>query len=453
MEDISPQAGCLVKFEMSQPESNRGRTVSAPQTYNDGRLYRPAAGRAAPKKSIVDYAATSHSVVSGTPDSEEFLRVIRREMKLRFYTSSTIKNYHGAVRRFVEWFGREPHRINREDVREYLEVLVDGGASSSHLGMTISAIRNVFDKMCCRQITLGLASPRKPSRQPVVLNKTEIRLMLDCARSLRDKLSMSLMYGMGLRVSEVCRLRWDELDFERRIVRVAMGKGQKDRQVILPDVLVSLMQQLASSAGKREYVFPGEGQRQNRHISPRTIQRMVANTAKLAGISKPVTPHSFRHSFATHLVEDGLDIRFIQKLLGHAKLETTTVYTRTAVLKQQQINSPLDQLQKSDALTQASDFPKPVGRMRLQLKFHNRNGERQADAVVTILVNDRPVVLDGIALRETRPGWIAMDIPPEEQWQASLERLSPEQRERVCSVEFLENLRSTLGQRFLAGRC
>jgi len=440
---------------MSDLDAGRALHLAESQTYNDGRLYRPAAGRAMPREAVIDLVTPSRSVVGGKPEAEEFLRLIHREMKLRFYASNTIRNYHGAVRRFLKWFGREPHRVSREDVRAYLEVMVDGGASSSHVGITISAIRNVFDKMCCRQVTLGLATPRKPSRQPVVLNQTEIRMMLEAARSLRDKMLMSLMYGVGLRVSEVSRLRWSELDFERKTVRVVLGKGRKDRLVILPESLIPLLRQLSKAAVKCEFLFPCEGCRQDRHLSSRTVQRVVKVTAQLAGISKPVTPHSFRHSFATHLIEDGLDIRFIQKLLGHAKLETTTIYTKVAVLKQSQIRSPLDRIGdvKNTGDAASNRNVASVGRMRLVVEPSKEvGGVRQAFASIVICCERGDVTLSGIVLRETRPGWVAMDVPPEEHWCAAIQQLPDVQRLRILTPQFLDRVRLLLGERFVSQR-
>lgn len=168
----------------ASPNNNSDRSlaisVTAQSTYNDGQLYRPAQGRKAPQNGVVDHVQNTHSVVSGRPAAADFLRAIERELKIRFFTQNTVKSYICSVKRFFNWFGRMPHSVTREDVREYLEVLVDGGASSE-VGTSLSAIRTAFDKMCCRQVTLGLATPRKPSRLPVVLNQKDIRLMLeDC---------------------------------------------------------------------------------------------------------------------------------------------------------------------------------------------------------------------------------------------------------------------------------
>jgi integrase/recombinase XerD len=352
------------------------------QTYPDGRLYRPAVGNFAPRETLQDHLAPTHSVVSGKVLTSDFLEIIKRELRIRFYQPNTINNYVSALTRFLKWYARPPHSVGREDVREYLELMVDGGASFSHVGVALSAIRTAFDKMCLRQITLGLVMPRKGKKLPVVLNTTETRMLLEAARTLRDKLLLSVLYGTGMRVSEVSRMRWADIDFERRVIRVTLGKGRKDRDVLLPDYLVPLLRSAAavfgsagsSSVAADDFVFVAEGQRKDgRHLSSRTIERVVSRAVDLAGLSKRATPHSLRHSFATHLLESGTDIRFIQALLGHANLETTTIYTKVSVLKQTSIASPLDQLQGTTASPSPSSsspaskptVANPVGRLRL----------------------------------------------------------------------------------------
>lgn len=353
--------------------------------------------------------------------------------------------------------------MGREDVRE---LMVVGGASFSHVGVALSAIRTAFDKMCLRQITLGLVMPRKGKKLPVVLNKTETRMLLEAARTLRDKLLLSVLYGTGMRVSEVSRMRWADIDFERRVIRVTLGKGRKDRDVLLPDYLVPLLRSAAavfgsagsSSVAADDFVFVAEGQRKDgRHLSSRTIERVVSRAVDLAGLSKRATPHSLRHSFATHLLESGTDIRFIQALLGHANLETTTIYTKVSVLKQTSIASPLDQLQGTTASPSPSSsspaskptVANPVGRLRVEMQPIESDGEqRVAEASITIL-NEPAVRLAGIIVREARPGW----VPTEDAWSESLAWLSAPQRARVTSPEFYEMLRRVLGQKFMERSC
>ena len=468
-----PGSGMGISGAGQHGGGQRGAGNEVVSIYPDGRVYASAVGRHAPAEAVRDHLQKTVSVVSGRPSSEEFLRMIERELKLRFYQRNTIKNYLQSLRSFLNWLGREPHTATREDVREYLEMMVDGGASSSHVGVTLSAIRTAFDKMCQRQVTLGLATPRKPAKLPVVLNHTEVRLLLEAARSLRDKLLLSILYGMGLRVSEVSRLRWSDMDNERKSVRIFQGKGRKDRVVILPESLLGLLKAIEElqpksglQSGCEDYVFCAEGSRGQRHLSPRTIQRVVAAAAEAAGIKKNVTPHALRHSFATHLMESGTDIRYIQKLLGHANLETTTIYTKVSLLKQIAVRSPLDNLvtgpsaehpksitETAPSRAKVADTPKPtaaVGRMRCEVTRDVSTAANQATASVVILNSGREVRLSGIRLRESRPGWVAMDVPAAEHWAEAMTWLPIEQQNRINSPEFMEYLRRLLGVRFLA---
>ena len=341
----------------------------------------------------------------------------------------------------------EPRLLAREDVRCYLELLVDGGGSSSWVSINLSAIRTAYDKMCGYAVTLGLQSPRRPKRLPVVLSQEEIMRLLQAAPSLREKLLLGLMYATGARVGEAVRLRWRDFDFDRRVVSIWQGKGRVDRQVMLPASFEPLLRQMSKTFQPSDFVFPG--QRHGRHLSPRSASRAMERAVKIAGLKKVCGCHSLRHAFATHLFEHGTDIRYIQKLLGHAKLETTTIYTKVAVIRQQQIQSPLDTLTGKALVPALPTAQRPVGRMRIQVRL--RPGETAvAEAEASILSDDRYVHLDGIIVREPRPGWVTLEVPPLEAWESRLRWLLPEQRERIESPEFYQLLQTHVARKYLA---
>lgn len=427
-----------------------GSTVS---TYNNGQPYRPARGQLAPRKNVVDRYSTVHPIVSGFPTIVQFHRAFVRELKIRCYQPKTIKSYRNILSRFLKWFGNMPHKVSREDVRCYLEDLVDGGAKSDYISQSLAVIRTAFDKFNGRQVTLGLATPRRPKRVPVVLSESEVRQILQAARSLRDKLLIGLMYATGMRISEVTKLRWNDFDFQRLTVSIWNAKGKSDRQVTLPQSYAPLLKELASRFDPTDYVFPGE-QKSGRFLSTRTGQRIVTRTVQLAGISKRITPHSFRHAFATHLLEHGTDIRFIQRLLGHVRLETTTIYAKVAVLKQTAVTSPLDRIVAApDTGHTNSARPSPVGQMSIHVRHETRE---VATATLSIqsLANggSRAVILDGIRLTESRPGWVTIELPHSDRWASRLEALDPACRARLESPEFFGLLRQELSCRFLASR-
>jgi len=293
--------------------------VAPVATYPDGRVCSPARGRHAPRHRVEDHIQVSASVVQGRPDADEFVRLIVREMKIRFYQPKTVKAYRQGLVSLLRWFGAPPHWLTQEDVREYLLYLVDAGLSSSSVSNHLSAIRTAFDKMCLRQVTFGLVVPRKPKRLPVILSPDEVVALLEAAPSQRDKLLLGLMYATGMRVSEVVRVKWRDFDFDRRVINVWQGKGRSDRQVTLPACYTSLLTELAAGFAGDDFVFPSEsGSRRDRHLSPRTVQRIMERAVRIAGIQKRATPHSLRHAFATHTKTVAIFAAFKNSWATHA---------------------------------------------------------------------------------------------------------------------------------------
>jgi len=430
-----------------------------PGRYVDATPYRPARGRYSPRRRVEDASATPWVVDLDRvdPQGEDMIRAIVRELRIRFYQKRSVTSYRHALAGFLGWLGRLPAAATRDDVRDYLELMVEGGASSSWVSVVLSAIRTAFDKMCGRSITLGLMTPRRPHRMPMVLSTQEVVRLLQAAPSLRDKLLLGLMYATGARVSEVIRLRWG--DFDRGVVRIWQGKGRKDRDVMLPESFRSVTTELARLQGAKGYVFDPSGS--GRHICQRTAQRAMERTVALAKLTKPATCHTLRHSFATHLLEHGTDIRFIQKLLGHERLETTTLYTRLAQPDRQRVQSPLDTLvgvpppasPSISATASAALIPSlPRAPTTLRLSFEITSIETadcnlSACAQIQIATRDHRVILDGIRVRELRAGWFSVDVPLAERWDAALRWLTPAERDRILDPTFYALLQKELPAR------
>ncbi len=426
---------------------------------------RPAQGRYAPRPDVIDRFAVSPAVVdldAECVDAEVFVGRIDRELKIRFYQPKSRKTYRLAVAGFLRWLGRPPAEATREDVRDWLELLVDGGAKSSWVSVHLSALRTAFDKMCLRAITLGLCTPRRASRLPIVLSVDEIARLLCAAPSARDKLLLGLMYATGMRVSEVVRVRFRDLDFDRRSIRVEQGKGRKDRLVMLPQSFAPLLERLRTLHTATDFLFTAVDDAR-RHLCPRTAQRAMQRAVRLAGLDKPATCHSLRHSFATHLLENGTDIRFIQNLLGHLRLETTTIYTKLAVLRGERATSPLDVLTQRNASSSTTlplpepkslstrssppPPPPPVGRLGISLVMRGAGAERRGE--VTLVVRGEPsVTLPGIVVREPRRGFLALELPPLEDWAPALSYVDDHVRARFEEAEFYEGLRAAIAQRW-----
>lgn len=422
-------------------------------TYNNGQPYRIAKGQNAPAKKIV-WRHSGHSIMTGRPTTAEFLEKIKRELKIRNYSRKTIKSYKSALRRFLAWLGIPPNRATIEHVREYLETLADGGASSSWMSTNLSAIRTAFDKFCCRDITLGLVTPRRPKQKPTVMSRNEIQSLIKAATSIQDKLLVIILYATGMRVSEVAKLQWKDFDFDRNLIQVRRGKGNADRIVSLPNTFRDSFIRLAELARFEGFVFPAKHNSGETHISVRSIQRLVKVLACHAGIHKNITPHSFRHAFATHLLENGTDIRFIQKLLGHRNIDTTVIYTKVAKLNTSKIASPLDSLTSTENDLSKPTVQKPAGKLGIQITdLVATKSETTAVAQLSIrgphANNSPPINLPPVPIAMKRNSWIEITFPSLAIWEASLNQLTPAQRQRTKSPEFFELIRQQISTRFL----
>ena len=265
------------------------------------------------------------------------------DMTIRKFAPKTQHDYVQRVKNFAAFLGRSPDTANFEDLRRYQLHLVASGAGVPTLNQTISTLRFFF------KVTLGrpdlverTAFVHEPRKLPVVLSPEEVARFLDAAPTLKYKAALSVAYGAGLRVSEVVALKVSDIDSQRMVIRVEQGKGRKDRYVMLSPHLLDLLRAWWKLARPQGWLFPG----QNRldPLTTRQLNRACHAAADTAEIGKRVSLHTLRHSFATHLLEQNIDIRVIQVLLGHARLDTTALYTRVATKTIQQVMSPLDRI-------------------------------------------------------------------------------------------------------------
>jgi integrase/recombinase XerD len=265
------------------------------------------------------------------------------DMTARRYGEKAQKAYVRHVRTFTAFLSRSPDTATKEDLRRFQLHLAQQQISPGSINAAIAALRFFFTVTLERpDLVLPLRTVNKPRRAPVVLSQEEVARLLEAAPSLKYKAALSVAYGAGLRVSEVANLKVSDIDSGRMMLRVEQGKGQRDRYVMLSPQLLELLRDWWRAARPAVWLFPG--QNPINPITPRQLNRAVTAAKDLAGISKRISPHTLRHSFATHLLEQGVDIRVIQVLLGHAKLETTALYTRVAVNTVRDIKSPLERL-------------------------------------------------------------------------------------------------------------
>lgn len=286
-----------------------------------------------------------------TPDersaSGEILDRVRAALMLEGYSPLTRKVYLGHLRRFMEWCGDGTPRMPRspaEEGRAYLlELIRDRGISKSYQNQVVSALRYLCESVLGQPaLALRIPRPRKESRLPAVLSQQEVVRILDHARNPKHRAILVLLYSAGLRVGEAVRLRPEDVDEDRGLLRVRGGKGDKDRYTLLAQGAVEALRIYRAAYPSDRWLFPGG--RPDRHLTTRSVQRVVKRAAEAAGIEKHVTAHTLRHSFATHLLERGTNLRIIQELLGHKSARTTQIYTHVARSDPERVRSPLDDL-------------------------------------------------------------------------------------------------------------
>jgi site-specific recombinase XerD len=265
------------------------------------------------------------------------------DMTIRNFGPKTQHDYIRSVKNLAMFLGRSPDTASNEDVRRFQLRLSSGGISAASMNNTVSGLRFFF------RVTLGrtdiashLPFVRQPRKLPVVLSPEEVSRFLEAAPGLKYKAAFSVAYGAGLRACEVMSLKPTDIDSKRMVIRVEQGKGRKDRYVMLSPQLLELLRDWWRVGRPEGWLFPGRVL--GAPLTTRQLNRACHAAAHMAEIEMPVSLHPLRHSFATHLLEQNIDIRVIQVLLGHAKLDTTALYTQVATKTIRQVMSPLDQL-------------------------------------------------------------------------------------------------------------
>jgi len=265
------------------------------------------------------------------------------DMTVRNLSPATQRSYLHAVAKFSRYFGRSPDQLGLEEVRAFQVQLVAAGISWPALNQTVCALRFFYG------VTLGqtelperIPYAREPRKLPVVLSADEVVQFLEAVPGLKSRTALTTAYAAGLRAAEAVRLKVCDIDSGRMMLRVEQGKGGKDRYAMLSPQLLTILRGYWRMVRPRHWLFPGRDE--DRPIDPQVLHAACRSACKAAGLAKRVTVHTLRHSFATHLLEAGTDIRIIQVLLGHNNLSTTARYTRVADTAIRNTASPLDRL-------------------------------------------------------------------------------------------------------------
>jgi len=274
-------------------------------------------------------------------DKKEAIQQIETELKLQGRSVQTIRMYSFYNRSFLDFINKGAELIEEGDIKHYLaSLLSDKGNDAASVALARSSLRFFYDSILKKGITDNIKTPKKQRKLPDVLTKAEVKKLIDAAEdNLRDKLLVEFMYSAGLRVSECASLKQSDLNIEDKTGLLKHGKGGKDRFFILSDRLTEDLK-LYLAKHSSEYIFPVD----DRAISTRRVQEIVHKLAKKSGIKKRIYCHLLRHSFATHLLEAGVDIRKIQELLAHSNLQTTQFYTQVSTKELKKVKSPLDSL-------------------------------------------------------------------------------------------------------------
>ena len=275
------------------------------------------------------------------------------DLRLKNFSPGTIKVYVHAVAKFARHFGRSPDELSQEDVRGYLLHLIERGVSRSYCVVYRNALRHLYQDTLGRSDWLaGIPRPKRERRLPVVLSQEEVQRLFAVITNLKQRALFMVAYDAGLRLSELLNLRIDDIDSQRMVIRVRQGKGKKDRYARLTPGLLKLLRQYWSEYRPQTWLFPGASMDKRYDLA--TPGQLLKKACRKAGISKRVSMHTLRHSFATHLLEAGADLRVIQQMLGHEKIQTTCLYTHISLKELRDVPSTMDLLQDDDAEDDAS---------------------------------------------------------------------------------------------------
>ena len=280
----------------------------------------------------------SDKKLSATPFDD-----LKRELLSRKYSYKTVKGYLYYNRDFLNFIDKNPFDIQESDIKNYLLYLAEEKQSAtSTLNQAINALKFYYGTMLKRKFVYEVKRPRKDKKLPVILSQEDVAKILSSVDNLKHKTLLMLVYSAGLRVGEVVKLKPEDIDSKRMLVFLKGSKGKKDRYTLLSETTLKTLREYWKEYKPTKWLFPGPDK--ERYITIRTAQRVFEMACEKALIKKDVTIHSLRHSFATHLLENGTDLRYIQELLGHKSSKTTEIYTHVSNKALMKIRNPLDQI-------------------------------------------------------------------------------------------------------------
>ena len=273
--------------------------------------------------------------------NERFLINLAKIMTVRRYSRNTINSYIHYNSELLKKSGKTPEEIKQEDITEFIfNKIGEDEISTSTVQIIINAVKFSYGEMLGKDFIYEIKSPKKDKKLPVVMSKNEVLRIIDNISNVKHKTIIMLIYSAGLRLNEAVTMKVKDIDLERGMINIRSAKGRKDRTTILSEKFKSLLEEYLAQYRPDDWLF--EGQERRYPIHSRSVQHVFERAVVKAGITRRVSVHTLRHSFATHLLEQGVDVRYIQELLGHSSPNTTMIYTHVSTGKIKNIKSPLD---------------------------------------------------------------------------------------------------------------
>ena len=268
---------------------------------------------------------------------------MQREMLRRCYSPRTITTYVFCIQSFMKFCKKDLKQVTKNDIKRFIDHYIDNARAGNTINVNLNALKFLFEEILNKKLTLKIKYSKVPKTMPIFLTKDEVKRLFEATKNEKHRLILELLYSAGLRVSEIVNLKVEDFEFERSVGWVRNGKGNKDRPFIIAQLLDPKLKAYIklNNLSYNSYLFMGNN---GNKYGVRSIQEIIKKSAKLAGIIKNIHPHSLRHSYATHLIENGYDVNSIQSLLGHNSVETTMMYVHMVSPKMIKVKSPYDEL-------------------------------------------------------------------------------------------------------------
>lgn len=272
----------------------------------------------------------------------DIIELVRKACLRRGFSKRTVETYCFCIKRFFERCKKEPRSISKKDIIDYLDLLVERNLAGSTLNLNLNSLKFLLSDVLNKRFLIEARYSKRPKHLPIFLKKEEVIKLIDSAENEKHKLMLELMYSAGLRLNELINLKAKDFEFDKKYGWVRKGKGNKDRAFIIAEKINEKLKKYIDKNNiiYDDYIFSGRFG----HITGSSVQKIVKDCGKKAGIKKNVHPHILRHSFATHLIEDGYDLFSVQSLLGHSSSETTRTYVHMASPMMINVISPFDRL-------------------------------------------------------------------------------------------------------------